>query len=166
MKTTAVLAMFMALVCMSLPASAQNKRSNTLNELHSYLSRYGGYNTELSENSLSLRDARTGNELCRVMQKGAESITLSGDVTTLDRPSAMVVSKVMQQVSFYNFNALVGTLIYDARTGRLRMEHHLNPQFLSTEALANVATLFAASVRAESLRFSKLANENFGLYRN
>ncbi len=164
-KTTAALFVLIAMVLMgAATASAQNKRTNTLNDLHTYLNHQSGHRAELRQDRISLRDAGTGEELCTVMQPSLNNMTLSGEITKLNNPSARMLARVMQNLNYYNFNALVGTLVYDANTGRIHMEHYLNPQLLSTESIANVVSLFETSIRTESQRFSKLSSENLGVY--
>jgi|GEM_PF-3115294 len=160
-KKSVVLAMFVALVA-GTPALAQEAHANLLGELFSRLSHQQGIQAELRTGGISFRDAITGSEICVLVEKAPQNMTLVGEIIELGKASPDVISRAMRKMAYYNFNSAVGTLMLDGASKRIRMEHHLNPQVLSVESIASAVELFESSVRAERLRFSQLTEGNLG----
>jgi hypothetical protein len=63
----------------------------------------------------------------------------------------------------FNFSSPVGTLLLDEKTGALRMEHHLNPQSMNMETVAQVVLLFGQVADAESRELASLVGKDMGM---
>jgi hypothetical protein len=151
MKQFSLIAAIVALSFLAVPAFAQVTGGTILRSLADQLDRQSsGYRTELESDGLHLRDASTVNEVLAVHQIGGQQVTISGVVASLNKLSPDVRRQTLRRIALFNFSSPVGTLVVDAKTGEVTMEHNLNPRQVSIPAMAQVATMFGKTIRRQS----------------
>lgn len=108
------------------------------------------YRIDERPHELVFRDAASGAEVFTLSETTTGTLTLSGSVQGLNGTMAVTPSTLDERISWFNCSSAVGTMWIDQRTGAVTMLHHLNPQLVSRNGLANVADRFGEAVRSET----------------
>jgi hypothetical protein len=156
-KSFTLIATFFLTMMMAAPLAAQTTGSSSIGGLYNYLGSQGSYKVERkSADELSIRTLSNGAELCHVRLTAPHAMMLSASIARLDKTTPVVVNEVVRMINFFNFRSHVGTMAYDAATRTVAMEHYLNPQMLTTEAVAGVVVEFGRTVENEGRRFADM----------
>lgn len=163
MKGRTFLMIFMTLIMASAAASAQQTGGLTADNLYQFLSRQGTVTAKMAgHDGVTVLAKANGSELCSVRFTGPQVVTISRSIAKVDLRSA-AAARVIRAMSTFNISAPVGTLLLDEKTGALRMEHHLNPQSVSMESMAQIVVLFGEVANDETRLMASMIGKNMGM---
>jgi hypothetical protein len=87
-----------------------------------------------------------------------DNVVISGTVADLVIQNEGVLRDLQSKIDDYNFSGPIGTLKLDPKSGRLTMEHRLNPRYAGPADMAKVAVKFFETLGRLQQRFGgKLA---------
>jgi hypothetical protein len=163
MKRSTLPMFFITLVMASASAFAQQTGGLTADNLYQHFTKQETVSAKkIGADAITVHTRTNGRELCAVRFVEPQVVTISRSITTLDLRSAAAVH-VMRAMATFNFSSPVGTLLLDEKTGALRMEHHLNPQSMSMESVAQVVLMFGEVADTESRQVASLTGKDMGM---